>query len=241
MSAARFRLVPPDGVGPTVLAFPHAGGGGDAFRPVAERLGPGLRLRTTQLPGREHLTGRRPYLAMDDLVNDLVPAASGAVAFFGHSMGAFVAVALAIGLADRGLPVPSALVLAGAGAPDRRDPADDVHRLGDEQLLARVHDYGGTAPELLTAPAMIRSLLPALRSDFTLFETWRPDRPKPLETTLTVLAGADDAFVSPFQLEGWSAHSSRPVSYHRLPGGHFFFRDEADATARILRTAVVRG
>jgi medium-chain acyl-[acyl-carrier-protein] hydrolase len=194
-----------------------------------------------QLPGREHLAGRRPYLAMDELVDDLVPVAAGAVAFFGHSMGASVAVALAIGLAERGLPVPGALVLAGAGAPDRRDPAEDVHRLGDEQLLARVHDYGGTAPELLAAPAMIRSLLPALRADFTVYETWRPERPKPLDTTLTVLSGADDAFVSPFHLEGWSAYSSRPVTHHRLPGGHFFFRDAADATARILRTAAVRG
>ena len=109
-----------------LFCFPHAGGGASVFRFWTTELAPGIEVYPIQLPGRE---GRwlEPPLTR---ISALVPALSEALrpllqppyAFFGHSMGAFVAFELARQLRRENRPGPATLIVSAARAPQIPDP-----------------------------------------------------------------------------------------------------------------------
>ncbi|MDQ1535738.1 MAG: hypothetical protein QOE58_131, partial [Actinomycetota bacterium] len=216
------------------------GGGAGAFRPWVESLSDDCCVLPVHLPGREGRFLDRPYRRMAHVVKDLVaeiePLLARGVVFWGHSMGAGIAVALTAELIRIGLAPPRHLLATGAGSPDRRVARDLVHLLDDARLTERLLGYAGTPVEVLRDPDLLRLVLPVIRADFELSETWVRTPAAPLPIGLTVLQGSEDTSVSQYQLDGWAAYSHRPVRTHVFSGGHFFIRDHVSATAEIVRT-----
>ena len=106
---------------PRLLCFPYAGSGALVYR---DWTLPGFAICPAQLPGREDRASEQALERMDDLIAGLLEAArllvnSGTV-FFGHSMGAGIAFELARALRRANAPLPAALVLSGARAPQYR-------------------------------------------------------------------------------------------------------------------------
>jgi surfactin synthase thioesterase subunit len=194
------------------------------------------------LPGREQRFHERPYRRMTHLIRDLVdeigPLVERGCTFWGHSMGAAISVALTRELVDQGLPPPVQLIVSGAGAPDRRGMTNPAHVLDDERLIARLRQYEGTPRAVLDDPDLLSLLLPVIRADFELLETWSSPRAEPLPAPITVLYGEDDASVSDFQLAGWTSYGTVPVDIRRYSGGHFFIREHAAEIADVIRGLV---
>lgn len=224
----------PDDPRPLVVAFPYAGGGAGAFHDWPAVV-------PVQLPGRENRFREQPYRRMADLVHDLVEEIGPLmnrldrpVVFWGHSMGAFVSVALTLELARQGYASPAHLLLSGAGSPDRRDTDEPVHLLDDERLTARLRRYEGTPAEVLDNPDLLELVLPVVRADFEVLETWAYPEPWPLPVALTVLYGEGDESVSRHQVEGWRAYSGLPVTLRPFSGGHFFLRSHQREIAAVI-------
>ncbi|TLQ44533.1 thioesterase II family protein [Streptomyces marianii] len=228
---------------PLVIALPYAGGGAAAFTEWRTVLDADCAVLPVHLPGRERRFQERPYRRMTHLVRDLVeevgPLMNRRVVFWGHSMGAAVSVALALELARQGFPPPAHVLVSGAGSPDRRDAKDLVHVLDDARLAARLRQYEGTPREVLENPDLLGLVLPVIRADFELLETWSRPRPAPLPAPLTVLYGEDDRSVSAHQVDGWLSYSDRPVARRPFAGGHFFIRAHVAEVAQILRELAV--
>ncbi|MFJ2377740.1 thioesterase II family protein [Streptomyces sp. NPDC087769] len=224
---------------PLVIAFPYAGGGAAAYAEWRDLLDADCAVLPVHLPGRERRFQERPYRRMTHLVRDLVaevgPLMDRRVVFWGHSMGASVAVALTLELARQGFPPPAQILVSGAGSPDRRDLKDLIHVLDDERLTARLHRYDGTPREVMDNPDLLALVLPVIRADFELIETWVRPLPAPLPAPLTVLYGKDDQSVSEYRVAGWPAYSDRPVDPKPFGGGHFFIREHAAEVAGIIR------
>ena len=153
-------------------------------------------------------------------------------ALFGHSMGAGVAFELTRELRRRGRPLPQALIVSGARAPQLRagwtPPPDPT----DAELIDYLRRHDGAPPDLLDNPEALRIALPALRADIHLFSAYTYAPEPPLPVPITAYAGVSDLSVKPEQIAAWNAQTSAAFRFHQMPGGHFFLQS---AAAEFLR------
>lgn len=233
---------PPDGV--RLFCFPNAGGSASAFRPWGRdgRLPARVELCCVQLPGRESRLREPPFVRvpplLDALEEALAPELDRPFAFFGHSMGTIVAFELAHRLRERGGPEPRLLVMSGRQAPHLPDD-DPVHGLPDDELIARLRAYRGTPPEVLAHPELMALVLPTLRADFELVETYRPPEGRPpLAQPITVFGGEEDEDASAEELAAWGELTTGRCAVRTFPGGHFFVHEERDAVLAALGAAL---
>ncbi|GAB3109634.1 alpha/beta fold hydrolase [Streptomyces calidiresistens] len=226
---------------PTVrlFCFPYAGGGGSVFRTWGRSLPAGTEVWTASLPGRESRLAEPPLRRMEPLIEQLheaiTPHLDLPYVFFGHSMGALIAFELTRRLRRAGDPPPDRLVLAAFRAPHLPNPNIRIHHLPDE-VLKTVLLKEGTSRQVLESEELMRALLPTLRADLELCDTYRFRDDLPLPMPLTVLGGDRDVRVGREDLRGWRAQAAGPFRLAMLPGPHFFIHSSPD----LLRAEVAR-
>lgn len=231
-----------------LFCLAHAGGGASTFRGWADALPASVEVCPVQLPGREDRVAERPFERIDPLVEAL----AGAVlrrddlpfAVFGHSNGALIGFELARRLRRAGEPQPVHLFASGRRAPDVPSRTRPTHQLPDDEFLAELRALGGIPEQVLAHPELLALVLPLLRADVTLTETYEFREEPPLELPITAYTGLDDPRAAREEVEAWSRHTARAFAVRTFPGGHFFIFSER---ARVLETLardldeVVRG
>lgn len=228
-----------------VFCLPHGGGGASAYREWMARSAPEVEVVPVQLPGRESRvaepTCRSASELVERLLEPLLARADRPFALFGHSMGALLAYELAHALVRRGR-TPLHLFVSGLDAPQLRDTSGpQMHTWPDERLAQSLTTLRGTPPEVLASPELLRMLLPVLRADAAVTETYRHVPRSPLPLPVTVLNGRDDALVDAAHLAGWSELSDKPVQFIDFDGDHFYLRTAADAVLSALTGALLDG
>jgi len=216
-----------------LFVFPHAGAGASVYR-LAAHLPDSVEVCTLQLPGRESRFAEPALTSLDDAVAVLAPLVAEHTdlpyAFFGHSMGSLIAFETARRLRALGGRLPDRLFLSGMrppGLPDR----DPRHGLPDDELLATA-EFAGLDAELKEL------LLPVLRADLTLCETYVYRVEAPLPCPLTVLAGSGDESVTEAELAGWREHTSASFDVYLFPGApHLYVRGAEPRLAEIITRA----
>jgi surfactin synthase thioesterase subunit len=163
--------------------------------------------------------------------------ASRTFALFGHSMGALLAYELAHALVGRARP-PAHLIVSGCVAPNVPTAGPAVHRLPDAGLVEHVRSLDGTADEVLQHERMRRILLPVLRADFAVCETYRFPGHPPLAIPITVLGGMDDPTAPAGQLDAWKGLATGPMRVVRIAGGHFFLHERLDEVLGLVGAAL---
>lgn len=186
-----------------LVCLPHAGGASGAFRHWQRYTGE-LDIVGVELPGRAARFAEAPVARMDPLARDIAAQLSGLdrdYALFGHSLGGLLAFEVARRIRDAAGRPPLALFVAGCPAPDA--PAQPpVHDLPRDRLLAWLEDMGGLDPEIACLPDLVDILMPALRADLAVYDTYRYQPAPPLEWPIHVLA-----------------RLGRPGRHARRPGG----------------------
>lgn len=209
-----------------LFCFPYAGGGSAIFYRWKEHLPPTVEVCSVQLPGRESRFTMRPYSTMQPLVeavaSAILPFLDKPYALFGHSFGALVAFELARYLHDQGMPRPLSLLLSAADAPHVDGATDTLHTLPDEELIRQLSLLQGTPQEILLHPEVMQLLLPTIRADLQVFETYTYQARPPLHCPIAVFGAFDDKRVARPGLERWRHHTSSVFSLTMLPGDHFF-------------------
>lgn len=209
-----------------LFCFPYAGGGASAYRGWAAALPPDVEVCPVQLPGRESRLREpafdRPAPLIAALAEELQPHFGLPFAFFGHSMGAMLSFELARELRRRGQPLPLHLFASGRRAPQVPAREADIHDLPEAEFVAKLRELNGTPEEVLQHAELMRLLLPVLRSDFAVNETYlfRPE--EPLALGISAFGGLVDAEVTREDLVGWNEHRRGPFRLRMLPGDHFF-------------------
>jgi len=209
-----------------LFCFPCAGGGAAAYRPWRADLPVDIALCPILLPGREQRYREQPFVSLPLLVSALAdalqPWLDGSYAFFGHSMGGLIAFELARELRRRQMPTPRHLFLAGITPPQARSRERLRHQLTDIDLLDELRRFGGTPARLLDEPEIAQMLLPTVRADLALVETYRPRHEQPLSLPITALAGGSDPEAPAEAMAGWRAHTDAGFQVTTYPGDHFF-------------------
>jgi medium-chain acyl-[acyl-carrier-protein] hydrolase len=212
-----------------LVIFPHAGAGTTPYRRLATECAREFRPVIVRLPGRETRLREPGFRHMESLVSTMVPALlpvleAGPV-LYGHSMGALVAFEVARQASrDYGLE-PAHLVVSGCSAPRTRTSRQIRYTLSDSELWQSVCELNGTPDEIAGNVTMQRLVLPALRADFEVSDTYRYSPAPLLACPIDALGGSDDQEAPVDGMPGWAKETTGPFRLHVLPGDHFFNLD----------------
>lgn len=219
-----------------LFCFPFAGGGASIYRSWANGLPKHLEVAAVQPPGRESRFGEPPLHRMDDLAGGLIEAALPSMrekpfAFFGHSLGAIVALETSRALARAAMPQPVHVIVSARPAPHlplRREPVAGLSRDELKDWLRRVN---GTPEPVLKSDELMDLFLPTLRADLDIDDTYQSNAEPPLDCPLTVLGGIGDEEATPEELQAWSIYTAKRFTLRLFAGGHFFAFDKGRSAA----------
>ncbi len=226
-----------------LFCLPYAGGGALAYRTWVQELPETIDVCPIQLPGREQRLREQPYTRVEPLTEALVGALAPELedlpfALFGHSMGALIAYEVAHRLrSERGL-APVRLLVSGRSAPHLFTDEKNYHRLPDAELKQVLRNMEGTPQEILDHDELMELMLPIIRADFKLTETYSPRQHPPLDCPIDAFGGLTDPEVDRQELEGWSELTAGPFRLRMFRGGHFFIHSERASLLAAVRESL---
>ncbi|WP_082468884.1 beta-ketoacyl synthase N-terminal-like domain-containing protein [Sciscionella sediminilitoris] len=231
-STAWLRYQPNPEAARRLLCFPYSGAPPALF----DRWHiPGIEVLPLALPGRGDRAGEPLVRSLAELaegiVDEVIPLLTGNYCFLGHSMGAWLAHAVAGTLAERGLPGPARLFAVSAPPPHlppRR--FSSLHGLADADVVEEVIALGG-APE--SAREAIRANVDVVRADATAIGTYRPSG-QLLSCPITAICGTRDPLFDFGDILHWRESTSEEVSLHLLDAGHFTVTECGTRIAEIV-------
>ncbi len=180
------------------------------------------------LPGHDGRLNEPPYTDLKILANALREelsrhALDRPFVLLGHSMGGLLAFEIARSLRLHNHAMPCLLVLTGCPPPHAIVMKESLHGLPDGELVDVLQErYGGIPSVVRENRELWKFLLPALRADFQMIESYAYTDEPPLDMPLLVLGGTDDPVVSAGHLMDWRRHTTQDCSVRLLPGTHFF-------------------
>lgn len=209
-----------------LICFPYAGGGTAIYNAWLDAMPEQIEVCPIKLPGREDRLFDPPHTRLDELLAELAADieafVSAPFAFFGHSMGAMLAYELTRHLRRQQLPLPAHLLVSAHRAPQLPDMRPHIYDLPDNQFIAHLSSMNGTPREVVEHRELMTMLLPALRADFTLCDTYTYVPDAPLQCPISALSGTDDAIANRQQMAPWREQTTASFKLHIFPGGHFF-------------------
>jgi surfactin synthase thioesterase subunit len=119
----------------------------------------------------------------------------------------------------RSLSIFSSQVVA---SPHMIDRERITYNLPEPELLEELRKLNGTPEEILENLKLIQVLLPILRADFELVETYKCSLATLLSIPISVFGGLQDEKIELQHLEAWCEHTTASYSVRMLPGNHFF-------------------
>jgi medium-chain acyl-[acyl-carrier-protein] hydrolase len=222
--SARFRL----------FCFPHAGGGASAFGNWTRLLPASVEVAGVHLPGREERLRTAAFSRLDPLLSSLTEALRPYLdlpfAFYGHSLGGWLAFYLARRLRRDGLARPVHIFVAASRAPQLESKHPPIHALSPDLFLQELgRRYNNVPAAVRNDPELLSLLLPALRADFELMESIQYHHEVPLDCPISAYGGQWDPMISQAEVSAWDAQTSASFSVEMMPGDHFFVKSQAPA------------
>jgi surfactin synthase thioesterase subunit len=211
-----------------LFCFSHAGGGPSFFRPWGAGLRPEIAVRRVLLPGREGRLEEPPFRHIADLLDPLCaglePHLDQPYALFGHSMGALVAYEVARRLSAAGTAGPACLIVSGRAAPGLARDRRRLSGLPDDEFVSEVARLNGIPPEVQSDPELLSLLLPALRADYELAETYHPLPGGHLNCPVVAYMSTSDPEVQYTEMLAWRKVTSGEFSIRVFRGDHFYLK-----------------
>lgn len=215
-----------------MLCFPYAGGGASIYRGWSASLPADLEVCPVQLPGRESRMRDEPFRHCEEMVpviaDALRPYLDLPFVFFGHSMGGLIGFELARELRRRGQPQPLHLFVSGRRAPHLPAREKPIHDLPEAEFLVELRELNGTPEEVLQHEELMRLLIPLLRADFSVNETYAFTEEEPFDFGISAFGGLGDEEVTREDVEAWRPLTRGRFRMRMLPGDHFFIHGSKD-------------
>ena len=207
-----------------LLCAPYASGGASVFRSWPTHL-PHVEVIALQLPGREQRVSERPMRRLVDVVRAAVPELMHRLdrpfALFGHSLGGLLAFEIALELRRACAVAPVKLMVSACRAP-QSPPPRRTFDLPDRELVATLADPRDPRRSLAGSPELMELMLPSLRADLEIAQTYEYRPRPPLPCRIVGYYGTDDQQVGAAGMAPWAQHTSAGYRQHVMPGDHFF-------------------
>lgn len=179
------------------------------------------------LPGRGNRLFEPAYADMHEIVVNLFGALQGdrsglPYVFYGHSMGARVAYELMIYMDSKGYPLPIHYFASGSIAPTRTRKKKAIHQLPDDEFIRALGRMNSSSREVFANQELANLLLPSLRTDFKIVETYKCANPVRLECGISVFAGLRDNEANLANILPWHDLFTHNTGINWFEGNHFF-------------------
>ncbi len=215
-----------------MFCFPYAGGGASAYRGWGASMPKEVEVCPVQLPGREGRLREPPFTRSTEMISAIADALTPWLdlpfVFFGHSMGAAIGYELTRELRRRGRTLPLHLFVAGRRAPQLPAREEPIHDLPEPEFIERVRELNGTPEEVLQHAELMKLLIPLLRADFAVNETYEWVEEAPFDIGISAFGGLADPDVLRDDVEAWSVHTRGRFRMRMMPGDHFFLHTQKD-------------
>ena len=219
----------------------HAGGSAQYFEQWAAGLPPQYEVICVNLPGRGVRRGeplvRNLTTVVDAVCHDMMAYLDRPYAMFGDSIGALVCFEIIRELRRRGESLPLRLFASGMVAPHIVwwDPDAPLHRLDDAVLFEGLVRDAGMLDEISLSNVNLRDvMIPVLRADLEIAETYTFAAEKPLSLPVSALRGESDTLLTSDQVQGWSEHTHKPFEHKTFPGSHFYSNQNREALLEFI-------
>jgi medium-chain acyl-[acyl-carrier-protein] hydrolase len=90
--------------------------------------------------------------------------------------------------------------------------------------LKDLQSLNGTPKEVFDHPELMAMVLPMLRADFQIVQTYAYTPEPPLNCPISIFGGLEDLEVSHEELNAWREQTVASCSIRMLEGDHFFLR-----------------
>jgi medium-chain acyl-[acyl-carrier-protein] hydrolase len=226
-----------------LVCFPYAGGDANIFRPWAGEMPDGIELIGVQYPGRGTNQGVPPINSCDQMVSQLRavldPFLGIEFAFFGHSNGALISFEVARSLSAETKSRMRHLFFSAKSAPHVLDKRARISGLDDENFVRAISELGGTPAVVLNDAWLVQTLLPRLRADFALGETYVYRPSAPLDCEVSILRGENDDWVDDESARRWSELTTGRVRHCSVEAGHFFLHTHKRQVLALVRAVLL--
>jgi medium-chain acyl-[acyl-carrier-protein] hydrolase len=211
-----------------LFCFPYAGGTASVYRNWGDLLPSTVEVIPVELPGRGNRLKEQPFVSLPELIDVLagaiLPLLDSPVAFFGHSMGAVIAFELARCLRRQHATEPQAIFVSGRHAPQIQDPDPVTYNLPRDEFIEELGKLDGTPKEVLEHAELMELMIPLLRADFQVIQTYEYRAEPPLRCRIIGYGGLQDPDVTRDLIQPWEEQTNSFFGLHMLPGDHFFIR-----------------
>ena len=241
----KWLFVPQNKVAPDIriICFPYAGGSSATYMQWKNELPKNVELVIIQAPGKGARMFEPLHHSMSELIDDLLqhisPVLEKPYVLLGHSLGSRVAFELMVKLQERGSPLPEHFFALGSRGPHIYSEEEISYKLPDAEFIEHIKTLNGTPQEILDNQEMMKFLMPILRADFKISETYTYKGTATFDIPLSVLGGIEDKAVSLYQLQSWKGFFSKPMDLHQLAGDHFFIDTNKQGVLKIVNKVLL--
>jgi medium-chain acyl-[acyl-carrier-protein] hydrolase len=97
--------------------------------------------------------------------------------------------------------------------------------LPKSELVKKLRQLNGIPIEVLQNDELLDLMLPTIRADFELCETYEYHPESPLKCPMTIYGGLEDSEVEAGRLTAWSEVTVGGCEIRKFPGGHFYLNN----------------
>jgi medium-chain acyl-[acyl-carrier-protein] hydrolase len=210
-----------------LFCVPFAGCGASAFNAWPSAFPESVELLAIQLPGRESRYGTVALTDAHEAARLLADAIERYLdldyAFFGYSMGALIAFEVIRELRRQGAPMPVQLFAAARRAPQLAATRPPLAHLPREAFLRQLCDYYYECPPpAWQNPELLEIILPVLRADMALCESYVYCHEPPFAFPIQAFAGQRDESAPLSAVQAWRDQTTGAFDLEVFEGGHFF-------------------
>ncbi|XP_040133525.2 S-acyl fatty acid synthase thioesterase, medium chain [Ictidomys tridecemlineatus] len=211
-----------------LICFPWAGSGSTYFAKWGQNIYDSMEVSCLRLAGRESRL-EEPFAndinqVVEETVHALLPIIQDKpFAFFGHSLGSYIAFKTSLHLKEKYKLEPVHLFVSSMTT--RLSKAwpqiSKINELSEEEINSFLIECGGTSMTFLDDKQLLQQSIPKLLADFKLLSNHSLDMPSKavLSCDLTCFVGSEDIVKD---VEAWKDVTNGTVDIHMLPGNHFY-------------------
>jgi len=148
-------------------------------------------------------------------------------------LGALIAFEVARYLQSEDRP-PRHLIVSGCRAPQLPDSGKRTYQLPDSEFVEELKRLKGTPAQVLADAALMEILLPAIRADFAMSQTYQYKNGEKLICPIAAYGGTEDEQTADGMLEMWCHQTSAACTVTRFPGDHFYLHSEEEVVIRAM-------
>jgi medium-chain acyl-[acyl-carrier-protein] hydrolase len=211
-----------------LFCFPYAGGTSQVYRSWINMIPSYCELFAIVLPGREGRYQESFLTSLADVLAEINLAISSLLdipfIFFGHSMGALIAYELLKKIELKNSSTAEALAVSACKPPQDIFFKEKISHLSEEEFFNRLRAYGGTPNEILNDKELLQIILPRLRADIKILESYQFREGEKLNCPILGFCGKQDPYAPPDLFSRWDTCSQKKFIQEEYTGGHFYIQ-----------------